>query len=51
MHGLGSKNLPCSAHTNTRRDDLDAAQATLSLIVNRKESFSPIENIGKFIAR
>jgi hypothetical protein len=33
------------------RDDNDAAQATLSLVVNRQETFSPIEKVGKFFAR
>ncbi|KAI8467702.1 MAG: S-adenosyl-L-methionine-dependent methyltransferase [Monoraphidium minutum] len=40
-----------TAFSSMYRDDEDAAQATLSLVVNRRESFSAIENIGKALAR
>lgn len=33
------------------RDDADAAQATLSLVLNRRECFSPIEAAAKRLAR
>jgi hypothetical protein len=32
-------------------DEPDAAQATYSLVINRPQSFSPLEDIGKSIAK
>jgi hypothetical protein len=40
-----------TAMSTMYRDEPDAAQATYSLVVNRPQSFSMIENFGKAIAR
>jgi hypothetical protein len=32
-------------------DEADAAQATFSLVINRPQSFSLLEDIGKAVAR
>ncbi|GBF94760.1 hypothetical protein Rsub_07643 [Raphidocelis subcapitata] len=40
-----------TAFSSMYRDDADAAAATFSLVVNRKESFSAAEDVGKWLAR